>query len=583
MADPRPPLGPELLLELPARGSRRRALEEALRTAIRDGRLLTGTRLPSTRDLATQLGLSRGTVTAAYEQLVAEGWLTARHGAGTTVAGSTATATATATATSVGLTTAAGHVASTVPRGTAVNRRTENGDSAAGTAVAAGRGSNAHREIAARTEVAGDVTGDRASHSPTAGRETTADRSAAAHTTTAENSATNGHTAVTGRSAASGVPWGSRGASSGAPVDVRFDLRSGRPDTQAFPRNAWARAMRLALRDAPGEAFGFGDPRGRIELRSTLAAYLGRSRGVRVDPENLVICSGYTQGLGLLVEAFTELGLTTVGMEDPSIPDHVELAAARMRVADVPLDDSGLSIEALCASAAEIAVCTPSHQFPIGVAMQPERRAALLDWAEERGGRIVEDDYDGEFRYDRKPIAALQSRRPDRIVYVGSTSKTIGPAVRLGWIACPPALLEPVLAAKIRSRDWRHLDQLAFAHLIDTGDYDRHLRTVRRSYHHRRDLLVAAIRNTLPHSRIRGIDAGLHAILELPAGLGEQEALAELRRSAVRAQPLGDYLRGDRTHYPPALVIGYGTPPERLYPEALEALLGTLARITGAK
>ncbi|MFJ4651264.1 PLP-dependent aminotransferase family protein [Nocardia sp. NPDC088792] len=476
MADPRPPLGPELLLELPARGSRRRALEETLRTAIRDGRLPTGTRLPSTRDLAAQLGLSRGTVTAAYEQLVAEGWFTARHGAGTTVAADAA------------------------------------------------------------------VTG------------------------------------LTGGTAISEVVAGSQ-----APVGARFDLRSGRPDTQAFPRNAWARAMRVALREAPGEAFGFGDPRGRIELRSTLAAYLGRSRGVRVDPENLVICSGYTQGLGLLVEAFTELGLTSIGMEDPSIPDHVELAAARMRVADIPLDDSGLSIDALSASAAEIAVCTPSHQFPIGVAMPPERRAALLGWAEERGGWIVEDDYDGEFRYDRKPIAALQSRRPDRIVYVGSTSKTIGPAVRLGWIACPPALLEPVLAAKRRSRDWRHLDQLAFAHLIDTGDYDRHLRTVRRSYHRRRDLLAAAVRNTLPHSRIHGIDAGLHAILELPAGLGEQAALEELRRAAVRTQPLGDYLRGDRAHYPSALVIGYGTPPERAYAAALEALLGTLARITEAK
>lgn len=533
MADPHQPLGPELLLELPARGSRRRALEEALRAAIRDGRLPTNTRLPSSRDLATQLSLSRGTVTSAYEQLVAEGWLTARHGAGTTVA-----------------------------PGAAMSHRTESGGTTA------------------RTGIAGDVAGGRAGHTPAAGHETTAGRSTAAHTTTAGNSAADRHTAAAGRSAAAGVPWG---ASSRTPVGARFDLRSGRPDTQAFPRNAWARAMRVALRDAPGEAFGFGDPRGRIELRSTLAAYLGRSRGVRVDPENLVICSGYTQGLGLLVEACTELGLTTIGMEDPSIPDHVELAAARMRVADIPLDDSGLSIEALSGSAAEIAVCTPSHQFPMGVAMPPERRAALLDWAEQRGGWIVEDDYDGEFRYDRKPIAALQSRRPDRIVYVGSTSKTIGPAVRLGWIACPPALLEPVLAAKIRSRDWRHLDQLAFAHLIDTGDYDRHLRTVRRSYHHRRDLLAAAVRNTLPHSRIHGIDAGLHAILELPAGLGEREALEELRRATALTQPLADYIRSDRALYPPALVIGYGTPPERDYPAAVETLLNTLARITQAK
>ncbi|WP_227837198.1 MocR-like pyridoxine biosynthesis transcription factor PdxR [Nocardia aurantia] len=451
-----------MLLELPRHGTRRHALEEALRTAVRDGRLAAGTGLPSSRDLAAQLGLSRGTVTTVYEQLVAEGWLTARQGAGTRVAA----------------------------------------------------GANAPDQ----------------------------------------------HTAAPPRPDAT----------------HRFDLRPGRPDVGAFPRNAWARAMRAALRDAPAEAFGFGDPRGRPELRTTLAAYLGRVRGVRVDPAYLVICSGYTQALGLLAEVFAELGVDRVGMEDPSIDDHVRLVASRLPVADIPLDANGIRVDALAASGARVAVCTPAHQFPAGVAMSADRRTALLAWADDRDSWIVEDDYDGEFRYDRHPTAALQSRRPARVVYVGSTSKTIGPAVRLGWIACPPALLEPLLAAKRRTHDWRHLDQLALARLVDTGAYDRHLRTVRRGYRRRRDLLTDAIRNNLPHSTIRGLEAGLHAVLELPPGSTEAAARTALTAASVTTFALTDLLRTDRDHYPPSLVIGYATPAARDYPAALDALTNAL-------
>ncbi len=457
------PTGAELLLELRADGTRRHALEEAFRTAIRDGRLAAGTALPSSRDLATQLGLSRGTVTTVYEQLAAEGWLSARQGAGTRVADG---------------------------------------------AVESGPGIAAPARPEAR---------------------------------------------------------------------YRFDLRPGRPDVGGFPRNDWARAMRTVLRDAPDEAFGFGDPRGRPELRATLAAYLGRVRGVRVDPAHLVICSGYTQALGLLAEVFAESGIGAVGMEDPSIGDHVRLVAGRVPLVDIPVDDNGIRVDALAATGVGAAVCTPAHQFPTGVAMTADRRTALLDWADGCNGWIVEDDYDGEFRYDRHPTAALQSRRPARVVYAGSTSKTIGPAVRLGWIACPPALLEPLLAAKRRTHDWRHLDQLALARLIDTGGYDRHLRTVRRAYRRRRDLFTAAIRNDLPHSVIRGLEAGLHAVLELPPGVTEAAAVTALAAAAVTTFPLAELLRTDRDHYPPSLVIGYATPAARDYPAALGALTRALA------
>ncbi|MEV4362070.1 PLP-dependent aminotransferase family protein [Nonomuraea sp. NPDC049625] len=461
-------LGPELLLELPGWGSRGRALEEALRSAIRGGRLVAGTRLPSSRDLASQLGLSRGTVTQAYEQLVAEGWLTARQGSGTRVA--------------------------------------------AGTAEAPAR---------------------------------------------------------SGRSAGSAE----------ATASGRYDLRPGRPDAYAFPREAWARAMRHVLREAPTEVFGFGDPRGRIELRTALASYLGRTRGVRVDPANLIVCSGYTQALGLLAEVFTELGVRTAGMEDPAIGDHVRLLAGRLSVAAVPVDAAGLRVDALRDSGAEVAVCTPAHQFPLGVSMAPERRSELLEWADDSLGWIVEDDYDGEFRYDRHPIAALQSRRPSRIVYAGSTSKTIGPAVRLGWIACPPLLLEPLTEAKRRARETRPLEQLALARMIELGDYDRHLRTMRRGYQRRRDTLVAAVRSGLPDVRVRGIDAGLHALLELPSAPSERAVVEAARAASVDVHPLGEYMRGDRDRHPPSLVVGYATPPAHSYPAALDALIRGLRRL----
>ncbi|MEV5568719.1 PLP-dependent aminotransferase family protein [Spirillospora sp. NPDC052269] len=456
-------VGPELLLEIPKRGGRRRAVEESLRAAVREGRLAAGVRLPSSRDLAAQLGLSRGTVAGAYEQLVAEGWLTAQSGSGTRVA--------------------------------------------AGAAAPA---------------------------SPVRGR-------------------------------------------AAAPA-VRHDLVPGRPDARAFPRDAWSAAMRHVLREAPADAFGFGDTRGRIELRTTLAAYLGRVRGVRVDPAHLVICSGYTQALDLLADAFAGLGVRTIGMETPATGDHVAIVAAKLRVADIPVDADGLSLTALEASGAEAAVCTPAHQFPLGMSMSPARRSELLAWADETLGWIVEDDYDGEFRYDRRPIGALQSRRPSRTVYVGSTSKTLGPTVRLGWIACPPHLLEPLVEAKRRARSNGPLDQLALARLIDTGAYDRYLRTVRRAYRTRRDRLAEAVRTGLPGARLLGIEAGLHALLELPAGSPDETTIAAaLRDASVHVHPLGAYERpAPRRDRPPTLIVGYGTPSSHAYEAAITAFTNRL-------
>jgi GntR family transcriptional regulator / MocR family aminotransferase len=374
---------------------------------------------------------------------------------------------------------------------------------------------------------------------------------------------------------------GDRAAKDRAPAllshpEPRHDLRPGRPDAHTFPRDAWGRAVRWAVRDAPADAFGPGDPRGRAELRGMLAAYLGRVRGVRVDPGHVIVCSGYTQALGLLAEGFAGLGIAAAGMEDPGIGDHAAVVVARLRVADIGVDAEGMSVTELAESGARVAVCTPAHQFPMGMSMSPGRRSEMVSWAQEHAGWIVEDDYDGEFRYDRRPVGALQSRLPARTVYVGSTSKSLGPAVRLGWIACPPRLLEPLAEAKRLARPTSALEQLAMARLIDSGDYDRHLRTVRRGYRERRDLLAATVRSRLPEARVLGIEAGLHAILELPDGApDEATVMGALRAASIGVHPLSAYMRESSGHIPkaPSLVVGYGTPPAHAY----QAVIGTLA------
>ncbi|MEV8515412.1 PLP-dependent aminotransferase family protein [Dactylosporangium sp. NPDC051484] len=453
--------GLDLLVEMSGPGTRRVAVENALREAIRSGRLGPRTRLPSSRDLAEQLGLARGTVTQAYAQLVAEGWVVGAVGRGTWVADG-----------------AAAPLAAPVP--------------------------------------------------------------------------------------AEPVPP--------APV---HDLRPGRPDVAAFPREAWARELLRVARDAPAAAFGYGDPRGRPELRATLAAYLGRVRGVRVDPDHLVICSGYTQALHLLADVLADAGGRTAAMEDPAMADHVAIVARRLRVIDAPVDDGGIVPPD---PAPDVVVCTPAHQFPSGVTMTPARRAELLRMARTAGTWIVEDDYDGDFRYARHPIGALQGRLPDKVIYVGSTSKSLGPAVRLGWIACPPRLLGPLTAAKeLADRQTGSIEQLAFAGLLGTGAYDRHLRAARLAYRRRRDALTEAVARRLPGARIAGPAAGLHTILEVPGG-AEPDLQRRLRAASVQVHTLGHYLRrasaGDR---PASLVIGFATPPAHAYGAALAALLDTLA------
>lgn len=454
--------GVDLHLELA--GHRVRAgLEAALREAVQTGRLAPGTRLPSSRTLAADLGIARNTVAEAYAQLGAEGWLTARQGSGTRVAS----------------------------------------------------------------------------------------------------------TAVVSAGPAAGIrpPLGARAA--------RYDLRPGSPDLSAFPRAGWLSAARKALSGAPSRALGYSDPRGRPELRTVLAAYLGRTRGVRVAPDRIVVCAGFTQGLALLCQVLPDVGVTKIAVEDYGQPHTAEaLAASGLTPVMLGVDDGGAVLDK--AHGAQAMLLTPAHQFPLGSVLSPRRRADAARWAAGSGGLIIEDDYDGEFRYDRQPVGALQALAPEHVIYAGTVSKTLAPGLRLGWLVLPARLTEAMASAKARSdAHTSSFEQLTLAEFITSGAYDRHVRRVRLAYRRRRDRLVAALATHAPGVRVTGIAAGLHAVAELGPGQREEQVVARAAARGVAIEGLGGYALREHTRGP-ALVIGYATPPEHGYTTALARLVAAI-------
>ncbi|MFH8347940.1 PLP-dependent aminotransferase family protein [Streptomyces sp. NPDC018045] len=470
--------GRDLHLDLAGPGGLRASLMRALREAVGTGRLAPGTRLPSSRSLAVDLGIARNTVADAYAELVAEGWLSARQGSGTRVA-----------------------------RRTGPSR-------------------------------------------------TAAPRSA---------------------------PAARRAAPARVPDRPRYDLRPGTPDVSGFPRTAWLAAARRALTTAPNDAFGYGPPLGRPELRTVLADYLARARGVRTDPENVVVCTGFMQGLGLLARALRASGVREIGTEAYGLYFHRDvLARAGLRVSPLPVDGHGADTGRLAdLPGVRAALLTPAHQFPTGVPLHPDRRAAVVDWARSSGGLVLEDDYDGEFRYDRQPVGALQGLDPERVAYLGTASKSLAPALRLAWMVLPDHLVDPVLALK-KTGEWQTaaLEQLTLAEFLASGAYDRHVRGMRLRYRRRRDQLVDALAEQAPHIRVSGIAAGLHVVLELPPGT-EQSVVQAARWQGLALEGLARF-----AHPTPseaggaaprdALVVTYGRPPDHAFSGALEALLRVL-------
>ncbi|WP_371581880.1 PLP-dependent aminotransferase family protein [Streptomyces sp. NBC_01314] len=449
--------------DAPAR-ARGRTLQAALRESIRSGRLTRGTRLPSSRELAVDLGVSRGLVTEAYEQLVAEGYLRSGRGAGTWV----------------------------------------------GAAV---RAAPPHaRDLAPRSPGA------------------------------------------------------------------RADFVPGTPDLSLFPRAAWAAAQRGVLAELPHQALGYPDPRGLPRLRTVLAELLVRRRGVVADPERILVVSGVAQAATLLGFVLHARGIRVVGVEDPGSPEHGTLyAAAGLGTVPLPLDEEGPSVGPLRESGVRAMVTTPAHQFPSGIAYSARRRAELLDWARAVDGLIVEDDYDGDFRYDRAPVGALQGLDPERVAYTGSVSKSLAPGLRLGWLLVPASLAEEVVERK-RTMDLGHpvIDQALFARFVERGDYDRQLRRCQRAYRERRDALVSALAEHFPGAEVSGIAAGLHVIVALPDRYGPLDRFLERAGAAgVAIRGLAQYGRvpdeGMR------LVMGYA----HLSPARIREGVGVLASAVG--
>lgn len=455
-----------------ARHGLRAGLEHALRDAVRSGRLPPGTRLPSSRALAHDLGVARGTVTQALDQLVAEGYLESKPRSGILVA----------------------------PQPAAPP---------------------------AETTQLPPVT---------------------------------------------------------LPPVRGIDLRSGFPDLAAFPRREWLAATRHIVQTAPNTTFGYRDRTGAIELRQALAEYLGRVRGVITTPSHIVICAGYAHALRLVCQVLHHhiAGGGTLAFEDPTEPDYPRLVEQTgHRARRVAIDRDGLIVEALTNETA--VVVTPAHQYPLGVTLSSARRVELVSWARRADGFIVEDDYDGEFRYDRQPVGALQGMAPDRVIYVGTTSKTIAPGLRLAWLVLPSSLMTPLREATRWDESYVNvIDQLVLARLIQTGELDRHVRRCRTRYRRRRDLLDKAVTRRLPHGRLFGIAAGLHAVLRLPADTDlEAPLLGYLAERDIHVEGISSYYHRPEQS-PLALVIGYATPADHAYSSALSALINALReRIPG--
>ncbi|WP_031477456.1 PLP-dependent aminotransferase family protein [Streptomyces bicolor] len=359
------------------------------------------------------------------------------------------------------------------------------------------------------------------------------------------------------------------------------DLRQGTPDASAFPRAAWLASYRRALQQAPSEVFGPGDPAGRVELREALSEYLARARGVRTEPGRIVICSGFAHALRLLFsqEKGGSVLRGPLAVEAYGLGFHRELlAAAGVRTVPLPLDEDGARVDRLARERAVL--LTPAHQFPTGGPLHPERRAAVIDWARARGSVVLEDDYDGEFRYDRKPVGAVQGLDPERVIFIGSVSKSLSPAVRLGWMVLPERYVDGVLAAKGEREAWASvLDQLSLADLIVSGAYDRHVRRMRQRYRSRRDRLVTALAAHAPQVEVTGVAAGLHAVLRLPPGT-ERSVVKAAGWQGIALDGLAEFRHPEAAEpeipVHDGLVVGFATPSEHAYTAALEALCGVL-------
>ena len=332
-----------------------------------------------------------------------------------------------------------------------------------------------------------------------------------------------------------------------------------------------------SCRNATAVELGYPDPRGAEALRGVLAGYLRRVRGAVADPEGVMVCGGFAQGIDLVLRSVAQRGIRRVAIEDPGDNDYLVICGRLgMEAVPVAIDERGIDVDALAATEVRAVILTPTHQFPTGTALAPERRQALVAWANDRGAMIIEDDYDAEFRYDRDPVGALQGLVPDRVTLIGTVSKSLAPALRLGWLVCPPLLLDSVIEDKrLSDRGSPTLEQLALGAMIESGRYDRHLRHMRRVYCARRDVLVDALGKHAPDVALQGLAAGFHAVARLPVDSDEQAIVEQARERSIGLYGLSAY-RPSGQSGPPGLVLGFGNVSESAIARGIAAVADLL-------
>ena len=441
-------------------------LERTLRDAIRHGRLHASTRLPSSRGLAAELGISRGVVTSAYDQLAAEGYLETRQGAHVRVA----------------------------------------------------RGVRAQPPRPPTPSLLGKFA---------------------------------------------------------------YDFTPGLPDLAGFPRDRWLRSIRSAWRETALDAVGYGDPRGVPELREALADYLARARGAAADPEHLLVCTGFRQGLSLTCRWLRANGIEQVALEDPGWhAQRLIVEEAGLTVAPIAVDEDGINVDALKSSGAEAVVVTPAHQFPTGVVLSARRRAALIEWAERGDRLIIEDDYDAELSRER--VGALQGLAPDRVLYIGSASKRLTPGMRLGWMLPPSWLSWALISAKaIEDAGSEIAGQLALADFIARGELERHLRRMRLRYAQRREVLLAALARELPDWQPSADRGGLHLMVVLPDHTDEAALLTAAARRGVGVEGLS--LHSYTGDCPPGLVLGHACLAEPAIERGVQLLASAVSAMPASR
>ncbi len=364
------------------------------------------------------------------------------------------------------------------------------------------------------------------------------------------------------------------------PPRARIDFGPGLPDLKAFPRRSWLKALRTVIVSAPNEMLAYPPLGGHPRLRQVLADYLRRVRGTVTSVDNITITSGIVDGISQLARRLAKEGVQGIAVENPGWETiRWAVQSSGLKVGSVPVDADGMRTDLLSTAEVGAAIVTPAHQFPTGSVLTPERRLALLSWAHSVGGLVLEDDYDAEFRYDRRPVGTLQGIDSTCVALFGSMSKTLSPALSLGWMVTPPQWTELLHEKEARIAGPPVIDQLALAEFIESGAYDRHLRELRRRYRSRRDRVVAGLAAQLPDCCVSGVAAGLHILLTLPGGVtgaAVRAATAE-RMRVMDLQVCRSEVIGHQTHTAgrfdhEGVVLGYGNLADDEVDEAVDLL-----------